>query len=389
MDIIYIANQRIPTEKAHGIQIIKMCEAFANQGAKIKLIIPTRKNENFQCVDIFDYYEVKKNFKIKKIFTPDPVWLIKLPQGIYIKVQATFFIISLFFYFLIHLRSDTRKTALLYTRDEYLFPLLQRFSKHTVWEGHNLPSRKKFYARFWKRCQKIIVLTKELKQEVTSLGISRDKILVAPDGVDLDKFKNHISKNKMKEKLLLPTDKKIIMYTGHLYNWKGTDVLLQAARLFQQKNKSYYPSALFVFIGGTTSDISKFKQQAVGLDNVKILGYKPPSEIPAYLKFADVLVLPNSAKHKISRFTSPLKLFEYMAAGVPIVAADLLSIREILSEKNAILVEPDNADSLANGIQKALEDEELSAKIARAAKEDTKEFTWDKRAKRILDVSYD
>ena len=61
--IIYLANVRLPTEKAHGIQIVKMCEAFAGLGLEVELVVPNRLNSIQD--DIFDYYGVKKNFVLK------------------------------------------------------------------------------------------------------------------------------------------------------------------------------------------------------------------------------------------------------------------------------------------------------------------------------------
>ena len=90
MKILYISNSRIPTEKAHGIQIMNMCEAFSNADVDLELILPTRKNKKFKDKNSFDYYQVRQNFRIKKIFSFDPYFLIKLPQGIYIKFQALF-----------------------------------------------------------------------------------------------------------------------------------------------------------------------------------------------------------------------------------------------------------------------------------------------------------
>ena len=87
MKIIYFANARIPTEKAHGLQIIKMAESFAGAGIELELVLPTRINDEFKNADLFSHYQVKNNFTVKKIKSPDPVFLLKLPAGIYIKFQ--------------------------------------------------------------------------------------------------------------------------------------------------------------------------------------------------------------------------------------------------------------------------------------------------------------
>jgi len=107
--------------------------------------------------------------------------------------------------------------------------------------------------------------------------------------------------------------------------------------------------------------------------------------IPKYLKSADVLVLPNSAKSTISLlYTSPMKLFEYMASCRPIIASDLPALREILNSKNSFLVAPDNARSLADGIRKILGDNDLAETISDQAAHDVLQYTWQKRASFIL-----
>ncbi len=425
--IVYIANIRLPTEKAHGIQIMKTCEALARAGVEVELVVPTRVNLEIKEKDPFVYYQLNCNFRIRKLFIFDPIFLWKLPGGIYLKLETFFFLGSLFLYLLFQ---KDRQQRIFYTRDEYLLPLLQRFSGQVVWEAHTLPQNANFYLRYWQQCQRIIAISQGVAKGLGRMGIVGEKILVVPDGVDVEKFStplppspgvgrepkagevestlgghpssappsaDHLlprgEKEKMKnllqggervgvrEELGLPQDKKIVMYTGHLYEWKGASTLLQTARNL----KIQMPNIKFVFVGGANEDVKKFKQIAGDLDNVLILGHKPHAEIPKYLAAADVLVLPNTAKEEISRsHTSPLKLFEYLAARRPIVASDLPSIREILSEETAIFFIPDDAKSLKEAIRKALEDQELCTRISQNGWQLVQNFTWENRAKKIL-----
>ena len=159
--------------------------------------------------------------------------------------------------------------------------------------------------------------------------------------------------------------------------WKGVDVLAEASDLLDD--------ALVVFVGGTEHDLLRFKEKQKHRPNLLILGQKSHAEIPLYLKSADVLVIPNSSKESISRlYTSPMKLFEYMASGVSIVASDLPSLREVLSEENAVVVSPDNARLLAEGIVKVLTNPAFSEKIARGAQALVQNYTWEKRAECII-----
>jgi len=376
MKILYIANSRIPTQKAHGIQIMKMCEALSNKKNNLELIAPTNQLGDFKNVDPFTYYQVEKKFKIKKIISLDPTWLMNFPQGIYTKFQSIFFIISLFFYLIF---KKNKKEYIFYTRDEYLLHILQLFSKQVIWESHSLPSKKKHYLKYWQKCSKIITISQSLKNELIKLGINKDKIINAPDGVDLEKFnKIKFSKQELRKKLNLSLDKNIIIYTGHLFDWKGVQTLAQSSQFLSDNEQ-------IVFVGGTQYDIKNFKAQIKDFKNILILGHQSYSKIPLYLKAADVLVLPNSAAHKKSKlWTSPLKMFEYMASNTPIVASNLPSIKEILNKQNALLIKPDDENALAKGIQQILQDKDLANKLSKQAHKDVQDYTWEKRAEGIL-----
>jgi glycosyltransferase involved in cell wall biosynthesis len=372
--VLYIANSRIPTEKAHGYQIMKTSEAFSSSSVELELILPTRNNKKIEITDPFNYYKIKNNFKITKIKCFDPRFLMAFPGGVYIKIQSLLFITALSSY----LKKKDRN-HIIYTRDELLLPFLHRFSDQVVWEAHNIPNNKKYYLKYWKKCYRIVTISGGLKKELVKLGIPDKKILVAPDGVDLGDFENITSdKKELRGDLNLPLDKNIIMYTGHLYGWKGTQVLAESAKYLSNQE-------MIVFVGGTEKDIKEFKKENKDNRIISIIGRKPRSDIPKYLKAADVLVLPNSGRSDISRlYTSPLKLFEYMASNTSIVASNLPSIKEILNNNNSVLVKADNSKDLAGGIKKVLQNKDFANKIANQAYGDVQGYSWQKRADSIL-----
>ena len=384
MKMLYIANVRLPTEKAYGIQIMKMCEASSLAGTEVTLVIPTRANPEFNGVNPFDYYGVKKSFALQRIKMLDPWWLIRLPQGIYIKVQGFLFIFKLYIRFFIHNKYSKYDVA--YTRDEYLLPLLHKFFPRVAWEAHTLPSHPQRYIRAWRKCQHIVAITKGLKDALVKQGMDPDLIMVAPDGVDVARFQISDFRFQIRQELGLPQDKKIVLYSGHLYEWKGAHVLLEAAREFQISNFKFQ-SVLFVFVGGTVHDAERFKERALKLQltNVLIVGHRLPTEIPRWLRTADVLVIPNSAlSSRSAMYTSPMKLFEYMASGVPIVASDVAALREILNGHNAIFFNPDNPRDCAEKIQFILKNEQAGSQRAAQARTDVAQYTWQLRAQKIL-----
>jgi glycosyltransferase involved in cell wall biosynthesis len=115
------------------------------------------------------------------------------------------------------------------------------------------------------------------------------------------------------------------------------------------------------------------------------VGNRKHQEIPIWQKASDVLVLPNTAKEKISKYyTSPMKLFEYMASHVPIVTSRIPSIEEIVTEEEVFFAEADNEKSVAEKIKMAIINGEEATRRSNGAFAKVLAHTWDKRAKRIL-----
>ncbi|HEY4503938.1 MAG TPA: glycosyltransferase family 4 protein [Candidatus Paceibacterota bacterium] len=366
MKILYIENIRLPTEKAHGIQIMKMCEAFSTAGHDVTLLVPKRKN--IYNTDPFDFYKVKKNFIIKRLWVPNVLFL--GPLGFWI--QSLFFAEMSAWYFW------KFKPDILYSREERILINFIFIAKNIFWESHrgtwNIASR--IVANF---CKKIIVISKGLQDfYLSKLPALKSKIIVAPDGVDLNFFNINLSKDECRRKLSLPLDKKIALYTGHLYEWKGAHILAEASRAIKDDESA-------VFVGGTSHDLKKFINIYGNNKNCLILGQKPYSDIPFYLKSADALVLPNSARNDIgSLYTSPLKLFEYMASGVPVVASRVPAICEILNDSNSTLITPDDPNALYQAIKNVFNDNFEAQNKARKALQDVNMYTWNSRAKLIL-----
>ena len=116
------------------------------------------------------------------------------------------------------------------------------------------------------------------------------------------------------------------------------------------------------------------------------MGHKDYALMPYYLGSADCLVLTGTQASETSqKYTSPMKMFEYMASQKPIVASELPSFKEVLNQENCIFVEPDNPEAMAIGIKKALNDAELSKRISEQAFKDVQKYTWDNRVRKILE----
>jgi len=362
-----IFHGRFPSEKAHGIFAAKGAEAFANNGATVKLLVPNRRG--VQESNPFSYYKLKENFSIRHLFTLD---LFTLPlKSFAFRVSLVLFSVSTLFFILF----DSAEEKIIYTNEIFPAFLVGFFtSRKVVYELHDFPEQSIwFYKIAFSFVHKFIATNTWKGSELQRVfNIESNRILVELNAVDVSDFVIEISKEEVREKLDLPQGQKIVVYTGHFYSWKGTDTLLEAAKIT--------PSFDFYFIGGTDSDIAKVRGEYAGVENIHIVGHRPHSEIPLWQKAADVLVLPNTAKEKISKYyTSPMKLFEYMASRRPIIASDLPSVREIGGDDELSLVEPDNSKILSEAI---LNSEEGSK--VKAAFKKIQNHTWDKRAGRIL-----
>ncbi|MBU4331850.1 glycosyltransferase family 4 protein [Patescibacteria group bacterium] len=376
MKLTYIATSVIPAQKANSYQVMKMCEAFTHERVDVELLIPVRFGGVRNKGDAFEYYGVEKSFRIRKIFSIDLIPLEKIIGHFGFWIQNASFTIFLSIYLLF------RRVDVVYTRDKFaLFFLALCGRKNLIWEAHSFP--KKFswaYEFILKRLKRTIVITEGLKKEFIKVGYPEQKILVASDAVDLEEFNIKESQEDCRKKLDLPTDKKLILYTGHLFQWKGVYTLADASKYLSK-------DCQVIVVGGMDKDLKNYQDylEKNGLSKVRTRGFRPHKEMAYFSKAADVLVLPNSAKEKISTtYTSPMKLFEYMASERPIVVSDLPSMREVLSKEEAVFVEPDNPRSLANGINRVFLDNELSEKISKNSKLLVKKYTWEKRASDIL-----
>lgn len=360
MNILYIANVRIPTEKAHGIQIMKMCEAFASQ-AHIELVVPNRHSSIKD--DPHHYYNVKKNFLITRLFTIDIVSL--GPIGF--ALQSFSFAVASFFY----LRAQP-KDSIVYTRDGLIAVVSRLLVRRVIFEAHTIPQS--FFSKLLiTRAHKIVSISSGLKSALSTFY--RGEIMVAPDGVDLDEFLISVTKTEAKKGLALDSDLPTVMYVGKLDSWKGYRTLLEASLALKD-------TAQIVIIGGDEEPVAKLKAL---YPHVIFKGYLPYRELPRHQHAADILVIPNSAESDLSRmYTSPLKIFAHMTSGVPIVASDLPSIREVLNRENALLVPPDNPTDLATSITTLLTEKDRAVALSKRALQDVLQYSWIKRAKRII-----
>ncbi len=383
MRLAYITNNRLPSEKANAFQIAQMCSALASRGVEVTLFYPARRNlKKVEGVDLFDYYKLPHNFKLQPLPCLD---LFHLSGGNAVIEPPIFLLQTLTFALSLVWALRKESFDVYYARDIFVLGFVlaafRKLKRRMFFEAHTFPESK--LGRVWvrrvvKRLGGVVSISSALADQYLGFGISPHNVLIAPDAVDLKRY-DGLTKDEAKTRLEIG-DSRLVMYTGHLYEWKGASVFAEAA--------SQLENVRALIVGGTEGDVRRLQTEVSerGWKNVEVIGYVAPEQIPLYQVAADVVVLPNSAKSEISRLhTSPLKLFEYMASGTPIVASDLPSLREVLRDnENAILVEPDNAHALANGIKLILNDRVLADRLAAAARKDVEAMTWSARAESVI-----
>jgi len=216
--------------------------------------------------------------------------------------------------------------------------------------------------------------------------VPEDKILVLEDGVDVKQFDIEDDRFKWRKKLNLPEDKKIIMYCGSLFKEKGIEDVLWTA-----KELNIHKDIVFILVGGNKKHIKYWKNfnHRNKTDNVIFTGFVSNSEVPEYLKSADILIMPykTNLKYKIMDLnsTSPLKLFEYMASKRPIVTTNIPVVEKIVKHgESAMLAEPNNIKMLSEYVLSLLNNAEKSEFMAKFALEIAKKYSWKIRCETII-----
>ena len=349
MKILYLAFIRLPTEKAHGVQIMKTCEALAEAGVSVELVTPGRKT--YIKEDPFQYYGVKKNFIISTFKAPD--WVSWGRLG---------FITSLLWFSeIIKFQKRFWSADIVYSRDAGLLLQYVLLGRKLVYEAHTKPT---FVSRYVAHVSyKLIVISEGLRDAYVQAGINPQKITVAHDAVDVTAFQKQYDQKESREWLGISLDNKVALYVGRIDAAKGADTFAAASERV--------PENIQCVLIGQGPLVEELKQK---YPKALFLPETPYSDLPRVLAAADILILPNSAKDKnASEFTSPLKAFAYLASGKPIIASDVPALQAILKE-NAVYYEADSVKALSDVMMR-----DLPKRLA-----GVEEYSWNERAKAIL-----
>lgn len=364
MKILYIAEARLPNQRANSIHVMRMCRSMAVLGHQVKLL--AFKHSTFRNkADVYKYYGVDPIFDIKLIKSPGTGRL----SSFWLGLMSWFEVLR-------------TRPGLVYSRSLIAAYLAPAKRGNLVFESHSFLLRlvykwqKTFFRSILakKSLNGVVVISDALKQLYVDSGIQPDVFFVAHDGAD---------ECSLKETAQLQGDYPVnVGYFGSIYNGRGIEKIIAMALA--------RPKVGFHLFGAHESDMGHFDKIP---HNFHFYGFITPSQVYKYRNSCDILLAPYQKEvfvstkqtYSTSLYMSPLKIFEYMSSGKAIMVSDMPVLREIFDDQNAVLVPPEDEKAWIAGLDKLVDDEAFRESIGRnALKKFLEHYTWDIRAKRIL-----
>ena len=382
------ADVRFPLERANGVQIVKTAAALAGRGVETTLVV--RQSDPRPTDEILGLFGVR----------PSPTLRVRRLQVGHRRGWSALPRVAFLARTVLVARAALARAETVFTRDLQLADVLlalPRRGGRVVYEAHAVESvmyreRGALYGRtevasdrkaerlrrreerVWKRADGFVATTAGIRDSFTELFGERGPWAVVPNGSDVPEDRTFPG--------LAATDPPRVVYAGQLYPWKGVDVLVEALHAV--------PGAELVVLGGLPGEADLERIRALvgrlGLEaRTRFLGTVPQARVAAELAQARVVAVPFLQTAMTERHTSPIKAFEALAAGRPIVATDLPSSREVLRhEENALLVPPGDVAALGAAIGRLLADRALAERLARTAWDEAPLWSWDSRADKLV-----
>jgi len=362
--IVYLSGSSIPSRRANSIHVMRMCEAFARNGHETILI--GKQCEAVCTGDPHAFYGVEKGFD-----------LVLLPWRS-VRVANILLLPRLYG----RLRRYDPGEALIYARDIYGAYMAIRMGFRVIYEAHSLPYNG--LIRYLetvlfrnRRLLRLVVISESLRNLFLSQFDVADRIVVCHDAASVP---NRSSNGDLPWPPCRDTLQ--VGYAGHLYRGKGAEIIVKCARRLPQYD--------FHIIGGTDADIAYWRGLAPA--NLRFHGFLEPRLLDQARERFDVLLMPAQrsvivphSHTDIAGYMSRLKLFEYMASRKPIISSDLPVLREVLDERMAMLVPPDDTDRWVEAIQKCGDRSWGNVLADHAYNAFVEHYTWDTRARKVLE----
>jgi glycosyltransferase involved in cell wall biosynthesis len=269
-------------------------------------------------------------------------------------------------------------------------PLALEFNGSEVWVARHwdpvgfIGLLKRFEGLNLRAADLIFVVSQVQRHNLIAAGVDRAHIVVNPNGVDVDAFRSACGGRELRLELGIE-DKLVVGFTGTFGPWHGAPLMAEAATRIKDSRCHF----LFIGDGDERTATESIIEAAGKKDRATFTGRVSHSHVATYLDACDILVSPHvPAADGSEFFGSPTKLFEYMAMARPVVASRLGQIASVIVDgENGLLVEPNDADALAQAIERLANDEALRQRLGATARQTVVEqYTWQHNAAHVFEA---
>jgi glycosyltransferase involved in cell wall biosynthesis len=353
---------------------MKMCQAYAKQNHEVTLVVPEYGNAvEPEVADVYEYYGVTPNFRIERIKNFRPLKLFCAMATPWLAIRKT--------------RAD-----FYHSRNPWAaWGLTTLFAQPTVFELHDVPAQGSLLEKCIRSSSRrkqfvaLVAITASLQEKISGSISPQTRLVIAPDGVEESLVNSPLDQDQARQRLGLNLQETLVVYTGHLYPGRGIEIVVELAKR--------HPDARFLVVGGREQDIAYWKTQGADLRNLTFEGFVAPQKVFTYLRAADILLMPyahqlaHAGTGDTAAVCSPMKMFEYLAAGRPIIASDLPVLQEVLRpEINCLIAAYDNMACWSEQLTRLMSAADLRCQLGRQAKLDAAHYTWESRARRIINA---
>jgi len=370
LKIFCIAASFVPSNTANSMQVVKATQAMTALGHDVTLLVPGSQEAPWDALEVHYGLHI-------------PISIHWIPENLAFK------------------RYDYAFKAIRFARQhepDLVYTWVLQAAVLALWQGlpvvlelHDRVTGRfgpwlfrRFCSARTKKC--LLTNTDALRHALISdfnLRPSSIDIKTAPNGVDLERYQGLPSPETARQKLGLP-EGFTAGYTGHFYQGRGIELMMGLARQM--------PEVQFLWVGGEPSDVTLWKKrlQLQNIENVTMPGFVQNATLPLYQAASDVLMMPystaiaGSGGGDSADVASPMKMFEYLAAGRAILSSDLPVVHEVLDETTAVFCKPDDPVAWKEALSDLRSDPSKREKLGNAARLASKAYTWRKRADRAL-----
>ncbi|RPI83429.1 MAG: glycosyltransferase family 1 protein [Chloroflexi bacterium] len=377
MKIVCISASQVPSSTANSIQVQKVCQALAQLGHDVVLLVPGSKEHPWE--ELASLYGLQHRFQIE--------WLRSQPG--FRRYDFSMAAVR---------RAKALGVDLVYAwpPQAVLFSLMSGFP--TMIELHGEPEGKfgPFVFRLILRqpgIKRFLPISQALADIISqqfNYKFPENELVVSPNGIDLERY-NQLPGSAVARRTLGLKDTFTAAYTGHLYTGRGMGILVELAKSF--------PEVQFLWVGGRPEDVESWKkrlaEQSTMNKNICLTGFVENQRLPLYQAAADILLMPyeqqiaGSSGGNSAAYCSPMKMFEYMGCGRAILSSDLPVLHEVLNESNAVLCPPEDSAAWVEAFSGLMNNPEKRDRLGRQAVQDVQNYTWLERARKALEGFYE